>query len=140
MNKHALVAFCDTLRREISRFKVKVISIEPAFFRTNITDTKSIVKQMKQNWDQSSDEVKSSYGSYEYEQRLIENLGKMVTISENVESVIEDIIDSIVNTHPKDTYRPIDGLSNKIQMFLALYLPTFVYDKLTLFKEKIVIG
>ena len=139
MNKHALIAFSDTLRREISRFNVKVVTIEPAFFRTSITDTGLLDKQLVQNWSQSSDEVKTSYQSYEYERKCVQNLGKMVEISENTGAVVDAIIDSIVNSRPQNTYRPIVGAWNKVELFVALYFPTYLLDKLMMYKEKLLI-
>ena len=63
MTKHSLIAFTDTLRRELADSSVKVCSIEPGYFKTNLTATDNICKIVNKVWNESSAEVKQYYGS-----------------------------------------------------------------------------
>ncbi|CAG2104147.1 unnamed protein product [Medioppia subpectinata] len=63
MSKHTNIAFCDALRREMNKFDVKVCTIEPGLFVTPMTTDEYIGQLFTQTWNQSSDEVKKSYGN-----------------------------------------------------------------------------
>lgn len=140
MCKHSLVAFSDTLRREVSRFGVRVSSIEPAFFRTAITDSKSLVKQLDENWGQTSDDVKKAYGNFERERKLAINLDKIVPIGNDIDVVVDDIIDSVMNCSPKAVYSPRVGILDKIMIFICMYFPVNVVDYLIDLEEKVILN
>lgn len=46
----------------LAHFGVKVLCIEPGFFKTNVTDTAMLKKDLKRLWDRLPEEVKESYG------------------------------------------------------------------------------
>lgn len=49
-------------------FGVKVLCIEPGFFKTNMTDTTILSKNVKMLWSKMPQEVKDDYGT-EYLQK-----------------------------------------------------------------------
>ena len=53
MSKFALEAFTDCLRREMELWHVKVITIEPGYFKTDLTKPERFRQLMKDNWDKS---------------------------------------------------------------------------------------
>lgn len=53
MSKFALEAFTDCLRREMELWNVKVITIEPGYFKTDLTKPERFRQLMKDNWDKS---------------------------------------------------------------------------------------
>ncbi len=44
-------------------FGVKVLCIEPGFFKTNVTDVAILSRNVKMLWDQLPQDVKDDYGS-----------------------------------------------------------------------------
>lgn len=44
-------------------FGVKVLCIEPGFFKTNVTDTAILSKNINMVWDRLPQEVKDDYGT-----------------------------------------------------------------------------
>ena len=44
-------------------FGVKVLCIEPGFFKTNVTDTAILSNNIKKLWDKVPQEVKDDYGT-----------------------------------------------------------------------------
>jgi retinol dehydrogenase-16 len=59
MSKHALEGFCDSLRREMEVWGVKVVAIEPGYFKTNLTTPERFRQLMQQGWDQTPKSVRS---------------------------------------------------------------------------------
>ncbi len=44
-------------------FGVKVLCIEPGFFKTNVTDSAILSKSIKMLWDRLPQDLKDDYGS-----------------------------------------------------------------------------
>lgn len=56
------------LRLNMAPFGVKVLCIEPGFFKTNVTDAAILSKNVKSVWDKMPQEVRDDYGQ-EYLQK-----------------------------------------------------------------------
>ena len=119
MTKHSLVAFTDTLRRELYNLGVKVSSIEPGGFKTRITSDEHIVQKISETWDQSSDEIKTTYGSPEEFKKIMLNLSHQVPLENNLDVCVDDMIDAIINCKPKLIYNPMNTSSRLISIFLT---------------------
>jgi len=55
-------AFSDALRREVHPWGIKVSIIEPGGFKTKMSNARVIERQLRQGWDNLSDELKRDYG------------------------------------------------------------------------------
>ncbi|XP_060561672.1 D-beta-hydroxybutyrate dehydrogenase, mitochondrial-like [Ruditapes philippinarum] len=136
-SKYAAEAFSDILRREMYRFGVKVVIIEPGRF-SNITgilqgDRLNVaVDELNQSWERASEEVKEAYG-----RRCIDDLitalredGKFGPTS--LDPVTDAMLDALVNVNPKcrylvhGTHQPIDKFC--VLALLNQYLPEPLFD------------
>ena len=52
---------------ELLRFGVKVIILEPGFFKTPLTDEEQTLKMLEKVWDEALPQVRDEYGSDLYE-------------------------------------------------------------------------
>ena len=55
-------------RMNMSAFGVKVLCLEPGFFKTSVTDLNILRKNVKTLWDNLSEEIKDQYG-HDYPER-----------------------------------------------------------------------
>ena len=101
MARHAGLSFSDILRQEISRFGVKVSIIEMADIRAQLPSN-----QLERTWNQSSDDVKRVYQSYETVKEKTETLLNLLPSDQSIDDIVKDIIHSIVNLKPKANYKP----------------------------------
>lgn len=53
---------CLPCRRELSYFGVKVVMIEPGYFKTAVTIPKALSQGFQASWNQASPEIKELYG------------------------------------------------------------------------------
>ena len=127
MTKHSLVAFTDTLRRELYNLGVKVISIEPAGFKTPIISDEHVVQELSQSWGQSSEEVKTFYGSPDHSKKIMLKVNHLVQFEDNLDVCVDDMIDAINNCRPKLTYYPMRLPFRLLSLFLT-YCPTALTD------------
>ena len=128
MSKHAVIAFSDALRREICKFGVKVITIEPGAFKTELTSDQLYLKTLEKTWNQSEESVKKSYGNSYYEKCKQLTKTKNLLSSSNLDIVVGDMTDAVHNTDPLTAYCPNEGLLMKIFLHIMLYLPNDCID------------
>lgn len=58
-----LTVIFHLFRLNMAPFDVKVLCIEPGFFKTNVTDAAILSRCVKTLWDKLPQEVKDDYGS-----------------------------------------------------------------------------
>ncbi|XP_029499732.1 retinol dehydrogenase 7-like isoform X2 [Oncorhynchus nerka] len=68
VSKYGVEAFNDSLRMNMSFFGVKVLCLEPGFFKTSVTDLHLLRKNVKTLWDKLPEEIKDQYG-HDYPER-----------------------------------------------------------------------
>lgn len=126
MSKVACIAFSDGLRQEMSKFGIKVITVEPGLYRTPIAF--QMMAESKKRWDDTPTEIKDAYGE-EYFAGFIDLLKfQMNRARENVEEVVDLMIEAVTTTHPHIRYVPY--WVTKIRSTILMHLPSVIRDKL----------
>jgi len=62
ISKYGVEAFSDALRREMYPWGIKVSIMEPGGFQTGMVEPRVRERQIRQGWDDLSDELKKEYG------------------------------------------------------------------------------
>jgi len=62
VSKFGVEAFSDALRREMHPWRVKVSIMEPGGFKTQLNEPGARERQLRQGWNNLSDELKKEYG------------------------------------------------------------------------------
>lgn len=108
MSKAALKMYSDGLRRDMNHFNfgIKVITIEPSMYKTNMSDERRQREVIKRFWKGTSNEVKNAYG-HNCDQVIEACLHKGTGIANpNCEEVVDNLIEAIVSDDPNIYYRP----------------------------------
>ncbi|KAI1299975.1 17-beta-hydroxysteroid dehydrogenase type 6 [Halotydeus destructor] len=112
-SKAAVRIMTDCFRAELSIFGIKVILVEPAVFKTGITNYGTMVSMMNGSWDRSEQHVKDSYGKplIDFVSLLLNqcdffadyiDLGR----SGSCNKVIDCIEEGIMSYEPQSLYSP----------------------------------
>ncbi|XP_068575797.1 retinol dehydrogenase 7-like [Cebidichthys violaceus] len=127
VSKYGVEAFNDSLRLNMAPFGVKVLCIEPGFFKTNVTDTNILTKNVTMLWDRLPQDTKDDYGS-EYLQKAIDVIKVKVTkISDgDLMKVVNCMAHAISAVRPRTRYSP--GWDAKLFWLPLSYMPTCVSD------------
>ncbi|OTF78840.1 D-beta-hydroxybutyrate dehydrogenase, mitochondrial-like protein, partial [Euroglyphus maynei] len=105
MAKHNVRVFSDVLRRELIGTGINVVTIEPAFFRTQIVNFEQIDKQRMKIFDETPVDIRQSYGK-NYMKCLNDSNRLIMNIThDNIDHVIDSMINGIVRKYPKIYYR-----------------------------------
>jgi hypothetical protein len=127
MSKHAIRSFSDGLRRELHKFNIKVITIEPAMYRTPIADWNSIKNNIDVIWNQTPIEVQSAYNEkwrnvFEKRTEIALKLTRKQT-----NEVIDAMIEAITLEKPQIYYR-CGGFMDLNTLWNISYLPEYIQD------------
>uniref|UniRef100_A0A3Q0SSA4 Dehydrogenase/reductase (SDR family) member 9 n=1 Tax=Amphilophus citrinellus TaxID=61819 RepID=A0A3Q0SSA4_AMPCI len=122
VSKYGVEAFNDSLRINMAPFGVKVLCIEPGFFKTNVTDTIMVKNNLMKLWEKAPQDVKDDYGDvleqldHRFSQLVDGDLMKVVGCMEHAISAL----------HPRNRYSP--GWDAKFFWLPMSYMPTWISD------------
>ncbi|XP_077392629.1 retinol dehydrogenase 7-like isoform X3 [Festucalex cinctus] len=131
VSKHGVEAFNDSLRLNLTPFGVKVLCIEPGFFRTNVTDPKIIEKNGRRLFDRLPQDMKDAYGANYVERALQTIVAKCQLLTDDdLMKVIRCMTHAVDAVHPRTRYTP--GWDAKFIWLPLSYMPSFLTDFLVL--------
>ncbi|XP_056157587.1 retinol dehydrogenase 16-like [Lampris incognitus] len=129
VSKYGVEGFNDSLRRDMIPFCVKVLCIEPGFFKTSVTDAAILGKNIKMLWDKMSQEVRDDYGSDYLAKVDVMMKTKLAQLSDgDLMKVVSCMEHAVSAVHPRTRYSP--GWDAKIFWLPLSYMPTCVADYL----------
>ncbi|XP_070711525.1 retinol dehydrogenase 7-like [Pempheris klunzingeri] len=127
VSKYGVEAFNDSLRLNMAAFDVKVLCIEPGFFKTNVTDVTILSKNVNDLWARLPQDVKDDYGP-EYVQKALDVIMNEVSkISDgDLMKVVSCMEHAVAAVRPRTRYSP--GWDAKFFWLPLSYMPTCVSD------------
>ncbi|XP_022792936.1 short-chain dehydrogenase/reductase family 9C member 7-like [Stylophora pistillata] len=125
VSKYGVEAFSDALRREMLPWGIKVCILEPGSFSTNICAPDVFEQQLREGWNQLSDELKDEYGE-EYLKRSIEIMRDGVYRTSNISQVVDAIVEALTSSSPADRY--LVGIDAKFLLVWLARLPAYISD------------
>ena len=126
MSKCAALTFTEGLRRELLKFGVKVISVEPSAFKTPIVQ--NVKHQMENVWETSTPEVKKSYGTHAMNELLERDKILNWTASESLDPVMQSMRHAILATYPRYHYICANFVTKMAYYLQMVICPQEVYE------------
>ncbi|KAK8784842.1 hypothetical protein V5799_008791 [Amblyomma americanum] len=128
MSKYAVRCFTEVLRREVLKFGIYVVGVEPNLYRLPQTEPSSLLKSYKYMWDKLPDETKDIY-SRSYGDEMGTNIRNIIAKESDpvVLEVAEKMLDSVQTAHPSKLYQP-DLLRRKVLYAGFRMLPDEITD------------
>ncbi|KAK9524100.1 hypothetical protein VZT92_017967 [Zoarces viviparus] len=127
ISKYGVEAFNDSLRLNMAPFGVKVLCIEPGFFKTNVTDTTILTNNVKTLWDKLPQDVKDDYGTEFLQKSLVVIKDRVAKISDgDLMKVVSCMEHAVSAVRPRTRYSP--GWDAKLFWLPLSYMPTCVSD------------
>lgn len=127
MSKHAVRSFSDSLRREMYTFGVKVVTIEPMMYSTNIMNINNIMDAIDKIWLKTPASVTSAYGR-SFQERFKERAKvSLKTARPQVYEVVNAVTKGIHLADPEVFYRCCGPLERPA-LWLAQAMPDIIQD------------
>lgn len=135
MAKSSVRAFSDAVRREPVNQRVKVITIEPAAYKTPIIDYDMIKRSRRLIYQQTPEEIRAFYGEEHFEEVLqgARNINRRAR--PNLGEVIDAMEQAITRVNPKLTYWCCSWFDS-LGLQLLLCLPEIVIDLFLRLEQK----
>lgn len=135
ISKYGVEAFNDSLRINMQPFGVKVLCIEPGFFKTAVTDSEAQQRNVQSLWDKMPQEVRDDYGAGYVDKVFVVMKEKLAQLSDpDLMKVVSCMEHAVSAVHPRKRYSA--GWDAKIFWLPMSYMPTIFSDWLFL-KEAI---
>ncbi|KAG9271596.1 dehydrogenase/reductase SDR family member 9 isoform X2 [Astyanax mexicanus] len=129
VSKYGVEAFNDSLRMNMVHFGVKVLCIEPGFFKTSVTDTKLLENSIQKLWERLPQDVKNDYGSDYMDRVKVMMKEKFVKMLDgDLMKVVSCMEHAVSAVHPRTRYSP--GWDAKFFWLPLSYMPTCIADAL----------
>ncbi|XP_004081789.1 retinol dehydrogenase 7 [Oryzias latipes] len=127
VSKYGVEAFNDCLRLNMAPFGVKVLCIEPGFFKTSVTDTALVKNSLKKLWDKLPQDVQEEYG-HAFLEKTLEGVDERFSqlTDGDLMKVVGCMEHAVAAVHPRYRYSP--GWDAKFFWLPMSYLPTFITD------------
>ncbi|XP_007888075.1 retinol dehydrogenase 7 [Callorhinchus milii] len=127
ISKYGVEAFNDSLRRDMHDFGVKVLCVEPSFFKTRITRFDLVLQNTNKLWEKLSPEVKEDYGDDFVEKSMQVFMKTARTlIDPDLMKVVWCMEHALTAVHPRTRYSA--GLNAKYFWIPLSYMPTVFAD------------
>lgn len=127
VSKFAVEAYCDTIRVELAQFGVRVVILEPGFFRTPLTNAERNAQMLDNVWNRLPKAVKDEYGPKLFEfcrKKVLHHLSD--NLCSNTEWVIEAYFHALTSILPRKRYQI--GYDANIFFIPFSLLPTQIQD------------
>ncbi|KAJ0062311.1 hypothetical protein NL108_007521 [Boleophthalmus pectinirostris] len=126
VSKYGVEGFNDSLRLNMRRFGVRVLCIEPGFFKTNVTNADMIMKSVTSLWENLPQEVKDGYGANYIDtvQEILSNLPRMS--DGDLMKVVNCMEHAVSAVRPRTRYSP--GWDAKFFWLPLSYMPSWISD------------
>ncbi|XP_045868524.1 retinol dehydrogenase 5 isoform X2 [Meles meles] len=127
VSKFGLEAFSDCLRRDVAHFGVRVSIVEPGFFRTPVTNLKSLEDTLQECWARLPSATQARYGEgfltkyLEVQQRIMN-----LICDPDLTKVSRCLEHALTARYPRTRYSP--GWDAKLLWLPASYLPASLVD------------
>ncbi|KAM4608981.1 dehydrogenase/reductase SDR family member 9 [Polymixia lowei] len=128
VSKYGVESFNDSLRINMAPFGVKVLCIEPGFFKTNVTDGSLLKRNLEKLWDKLPQDVKDDYGE-DYMKLAFQKMDDRFSQlpDGDLMKVVNSMEHAISAVHPRTRYSP--GWDAKFLWLPLSYMPTCIADR-----------
>ncbi|CAG2114257.1 unnamed protein product [Medioppia subpectinata] len=128
MSKYAVRAFSDGLRKELMSFGVKVVTIEPNMYKTEIVNLDLLNKTIESVWLQTSAQIREDYGGHTFYEQLKRRLRYNVEISRPEVHEVLDVQEKAITLCEPDLYYRCAAISEKPSLWFLSLLPESAQD------------
>ncbi|XP_059184292.1 17-beta-hydroxysteroid dehydrogenase type 6-like [Centropristis striata] len=127
ISKYGVEAFNDSLRWGMKPFGVKVLCIEPGFFKTNVTDVGVQSRSLETVWKKMPQEIRDEYGQDYFHQSLEILKTKVAPMCDaDLMKVVSCMEHAVAARRPRSRYSP--GWDAKFFWLPLSYMPSCVSD------------
>ena len=111
MSKYAANSFSDALRRETRKYGIKVSTIDPLAYKTQMGTEQYVTKHLDKVWQESTPEIRRLYGEDYLRgvKELTAPRSGLLVPGENIYEVVDLVVEAVRSPDPEARYAAIPG-------------------------------
>lgn len=130
VSKAAVISFSEGLRREMVKWGIDVITIEPHLFNTNLVNNEANHRIINQAWNETPDEIKNAYGE-EYFVGYQKFLNKVLgSARPKVSKVVDTMFTAVTEQFVSPSYLVLGDIE-ALRVWMWTFWPTRALDYLS---------
>jgi len=139
MSKASVISFSEGLRRELKKWNIDVITIEPHLFKTNLCNDKAQKDLLLKEWQKTSVSVRKAYGD-EYLDGFLLFLDKILgSARPQIDKVVNIMFNSVTHKFVAPSYT-IMGDFERFRVWLYNFIPDRALDQLSSYLSSMYMG
>ncbi|XP_046913112.2 short-chain dehydrogenase/reductase family 9C member 7 isoform X1 [Dermatophagoides farinae] len=127
MAKHSVRVLSDCIRAELIGTGIKVVTLEPSFYKTEIINFDLMDQKRRKIYDETPEDIRESYGENYLEYLRQRNSLVQSVTKTRIDDVVDSIIDGIIREYPKLYYRCC-SYQELFTMWGTSHLPEILLD------------
>lgn len=140
VSKASLVSFSDGLRREVAKWGINVVTIEPHLFKTNLVNSDNQHQALDNAWKNSLKDVQESYGEAYFE-GYKRYLDKMIDSARgSVDDVVDTMLIAVTDKFVSNSYRVVKNDLESLRLGVYRFVPERVLDLIAYLTIQLDIG
>ena len=139
VSKCAVISFSDGLRREMKKWDIDVITIEPHLFNTNLVNNENNHRILNQAWDQTPADVKDAYGDVYFKGYQVFLNKVLGSARPRVNHVVETMTTAVTEKFVAPSYYVLNDIEY-LRVFAYNFIPTRVLDLISYYAAIIQTG
>lgn len=140
VSKAAFINFTEGLRRELSKWSIDVISIEPHLFKTNLVYQERQLNDLTVAWNESPDSTQAAYGKQYYDKFRTFVKRMLETARGDTRIVVQTVQNALLDPAPCAVYRVLGHPLERVRFWIYDFLPAALLDQLAFLIMKMQVG
>ena len=130
VSKCGVISFSEGLRREMKKWDIDVITIEPHLFNTNLVNNEANHRVLNEAWRETPDDIKADYGD-EYFQGYQVFLNKVLgSARPRIHRVVDTMFTAVTDEFVGTSY-PVLGSVESLRVWMWSFWPDRALDYLS---------
>lgn len=130
LSKSAVISFSDGLRREMVKWGIDVITIEPHLFNTNLVNNEANHRIIHHAWAETSKEIRDAYGDAYFQGYQIFLNKVLASARPRVSAVVDTIFSAVTEQFVSPVYMVLGDLES-LRVWMWTFWPTRALDYLS---------
>ncbi|KAI2796253.1 hypothetical protein BLOT_015959 [Blomia tropicalis] len=130
MSKGAVITFSDGLRRELAKWNIEVVCIEPHLYKTNLVNRERLTNDYDQGWQTSSNETKQDYGNDYFDGFVRTMETALDTARDQIDQVVDTLERAVTQEIVESHYQVMKHVERIRVWFFSTLAPTPLVDYL----------
>jgi len=139
VSKCGVISFSEGLRREMKKWDIDVITIEPHLFNTNLVNNEANHRILNKAWEETPDDIKEAYGDKYFSGYQVFLNKVLGSARPRIQHVVETMFTAVTDQFVGPSYQVLGDVES-LRVWMWSFWPTRALDFLSYYAAIIQTG